>query len=411
MPQCKYYKKKITDTFLRSLKEKTDLQITDSEIPGLQLRYSCVTGSIVFYLCYQVRRSRTTRNMKLGRYGDFSLKDIRLKAIQYRQEVQSGLDPALEIQKRLKALKEQQRRQITVEEALKEYLEKYCKRNNKPNTIKVNDSLIKVHIIPRIGQKAVSELDLADLTILYDDLVAEKSLSIGNHVKTLLSHFLNWCEIFKYRPLNSNPSKLIEKKRDKNKNKKIFYFLNEDEYGRILQAIEKGMGLENYCITSYLAIKTIMLTGCRSSEIRGLAKDELALDKKMLRIKDSKSGYKEVGLGDPAIEVIKQALENNNTDYVFPSPKNPGKSLIDIRRAWAWILEEAKMPHIRIHDMRHSFISTGIAIGESIPKVRDTVCHASSATTELYTHTHEEDKIKTANKIASNIIKCIPAAA
>lgn len=107
MPQCKYYKKKITDTFLRSLKEKTDLQITDSEIPGLQLRYSCATGSIVFYLCYQVRRSRITRNMKLGRYGDFNLKDIRLKAIQYRQEVQSGLDPALEVQKRLKALKEQ----------------------------------------------------------------------------------------------------------------------------------------------------------------------------------------------------------------------------------------------------------------------------------------------------------------
>lgn len=103
---------------------------------------------------------------------------------------------------------------------------------------------------------------------------------------------MSWCEIFKYRPLNSNPSKLIEKKRDKNKNKKTFYFLNEDEYGRILQAIEKGMSLENYCITSYLAIKTIMLTGCRSSEIRGLAKDELALDKKCFALKIVKADIK-----------------------------------------------------------------------------------------------------------------------
>lgn len=408
---CKYFKKKITDTYLRSLNSKIDLQITDTTIPGLQLRYSRATGSMVFYLCYQVRRSRTTRNMKLGRYGDFSLKDIREKAIKYRQEVQLGLDPAYELQVTLNNLKEQARSLITVKEALDEYLETYCKRNNKPNTIRVTESLINVHIVPRIGLIPVREIDLAELTTLYDELVDEASLSIGNHVKTLLSHFLNWCEIYKYRPLNSNPSKLIQKKKDKNKNKKTYYFLREDEYRRILQAIDKGMSIENYCSTAYLAIKTIMLTGCRSTEIRGLAKDELDLDNKMLRIKDSKTGYKEVGLGDPAIEVIKQALENNNTDYVFPSPRNPGKSTIDVRKPWEWILKEAKMPHIRIHDMRHSFISTGLAIGESIPKVRDAVCHASSATTEIYAHTHEEEKIKTANKIASNIVNYASAAA
>ncbi|MFV0627291.1 MAG: Arm DNA-binding domain-containing protein [Alphaproteobacteria bacterium] len=71
--------------------------MTDKEIPGLHLRYSCRTGLKVFYLSYLIRHTTKQRNIRVGRYGDFSIKDIRYRAIKFRQMVSDGRDPMQEL--------------------------------------------------------------------------------------------------------------------------------------------------------------------------------------------------------------------------------------------------------------------------------------------------------------------------
>ena len=74
------------------------MQITDTQIHGLHLRYSASTGRKIFYLSYTLKYTRRQRNIRLGSYTDFSIKDIRYRALKYRQMVSDGRDPMQELQ-------------------------------------------------------------------------------------------------------------------------------------------------------------------------------------------------------------------------------------------------------------------------------------------------------------------------
>lgn len=78
MTKTIYLKQALTEQYIKKLNETTDLQVTDSCIPGLQMRYSCATKNKVFYLCYQLKGTRIKRSFKLGRYGDYTLNEIRI---------------------------------------------------------------------------------------------------------------------------------------------------------------------------------------------------------------------------------------------------------------------------------------------------------------------------------------------
>ena len=102
MRALKCQKLVLTTGFLNKLKSDIDLQITDAAIPGLQCRYSAATGRKVFYLGYRVRGSYQQKHMKLGSLAEFSLNEIRARAIKTKQDIANGLDPQAEQRMRIK---------------------------------------------------------------------------------------------------------------------------------------------------------------------------------------------------------------------------------------------------------------------------------------------------------------------
>ncbi len=57
------------------------------------------------------------------------------------------------------------------------------------------------------------------------------------------------------------------------------------------------------------------------------------------------------------------------------------------RRAFRRIIEEAEVPAIRIHDIRHTFASPLLAQGEPLHYVKEQLSHASIQTTvDVYGH-------------------------
>ena len=102
MRALKCQKLVLTTGFLNKLKSDIDLQITDAAIPGLQCRYSAATGRKVFYLGYRVRGSYKQKHMKLGLLVEFSLNEIRARAINTKQDITNGLDSQAEQRMRIK---------------------------------------------------------------------------------------------------------------------------------------------------------------------------------------------------------------------------------------------------------------------------------------------------------------------
>jgi len=288
MARIKYLTHTLTDPYIRALKAKSDMQISDGTIPGLQARYSGRTGRTSFYLCYRLRGTDKQRNLKLGQYGDFSIKEIKLRAVRFRQEVADGRDPMLEIRAKLQEKITAETKRKKVRELFAPFYEKHCLLHMRPTSSCYYDSNFRIYILPVIGDMAAADVGLPQIQEIYDNVCKERAVATADHVLVCISVFLNWCEKYEYRPINSNPCHLVQK----GKKKKIHYqILDGDGYKKLFAALDKGLSFGIYAPAAFLAIKTLALTGCRHGEITNLEKDELDLENCYLRLKKRKDGF------------------------------------------------------------------------------------------------------------------------
>lgn len=62
---------------------------------------------------------------------------------------------------------------------------------------------------------------------------------------------------------------------------------------------------------------------------------------------------------------------------------------------------------LRLHDLRHSFASVGVAFGDSLPIIDALLGHADSATTSRYTHLPADPLKAAADRIAGFIAEAM----
>ncbi|MDE6250476.1 MAG: tyrosine-type recombinase/integrase [Alphaproteobacteria bacterium] len=91
------------------------------------------------------------------------------------------------------------------------------------------------------------------------------------------------------------------------------------------------------------------------------------------------------------------------SQYVFPGVGNIAKPINNIRKPFEWTLKYAKLPHMRIHDLRHSFISMGANIGENMAAMKEAVGHSRISTTEGYTHIMDSSTYRAITNVANAI--------
>jgi integrase len=116
------------------------------------------------------------------------------------------------------------------------------------------------------------------------------------------------------------------------------------------------------------AIKLLLLTGARRSEITGLQWRHVDFECLCLRLPDSKTGAKIVYLNAPALEVLANLPRMPTNPHVFPG-KREGRPLGGIDKVWFRVRAAAELQDVRLHDLRHSFASMGVAGGLSLPLI------------------------------------------
>jgi integrase len=144
------------------------------------------------------------------------------------------------------------------------------------------------------------------------------------------------------------------------------------------------------------AIKLLMFTGCRRSEVLRLRWRDVDLERRCLRLPDSKTGAKTVYLNAPAVALLEQLPQVEGNPHVMVGNR-PGSSLIGIDKLWFRTRKRAGLSDVRLHDLRHSFASIGAISGLSLPVIGALLGHKHSTTTARYAYL-SADPLRAANE-------------
>lgn len=99
----------------------------------------------------------------------------------------------------------------------------------------------------------------------------------------------------------------------------------------------------------------------------------------------AKTKPRHVPLSDEAIAVLKAIPRFGDCPYVLPNPKTM-KPFTAFFNSWDSARRAAKLPDVRVHDLRHSHASNLVNSGQSLYVVSKVLGHSNTRTSERYAH-------------------------
>ena len=355
----------------------------DRDLPGFGVRvYPSGTKTFVV----QSRGEGRSRRLTIGRHGAINADEARRRAARIIARIKSWDDPAPPT-----------RSGVTVAEFAARYLEEHVATRCKAGTQVLYRAAVRQYIVPAVGETPVSSVSREQVAALHHSL--RETPYAANRAVHLLARILDVAEDEGLRPRGANPCRSIEKFRERRHER----FLSEEELrrlGRVLEAAARGGGGASPAAVA--AIRLLVLTGCRRSEILGLRWEHVDLDAGELRLPDSKTGARLVPLSPAAAEVVADLPRTPGNPWVI-SGRKTGAPLRNLQYPWEILRARAGLEDVRIHDLRHSFASRALALGESLPMIGELLGHRRVRTTARYAHL-ALDAVKTsASRVAGSI--------
>ncbi len=117
---------------------------------------------------------------------------------------------------------------------------------------------------------------------------------------------------------------------------------------------------------------------------------------------DSKTGARVVPLPPAAARVLAGLTRVPGNPWVFPGRKK-GDRQHNINDSWARVRERAGLDGVRLHDLRHSFASRALALGESLSMIGELLGHRKVQTTARYAHLARDSVQASTAKVAESI--------
>jgi integrase len=193
-----------------------------------------------------------------------------------------------------------------------------------------------------------------------------------------------------------NPARGVKRFRGKKQER----FLAPSELAQLGDALTTAQQ-DGESLYAVAAIRLLVLTGARKSEILTLKWDYVDTERGCLRLPDSKTGAKVIPLGAAALEALVNIPRIEDNPYVFPGRKCG--HFVGLYNNWDRIRKRAGLEDVRLHDLRHSFASVAVAGGSSLYLVGKVLGHEQASTTERYAHLADDPLRAVADKTAGQI--------
>lgn len=164
-------------------------------------------------------------------------------------------------------------------------------------------------------------------------------------------------------------------------------------------------------------IKIALRTGLRRGEIFGLRWDDVLWKERQVRVTFQLSGAtlvepkshaarRKIDIGPATLDLLRAHMEQcpeSELGLVFPNPTGKPTHAGNFQRdIWGPARNQACFPHLRFHDLRHTFASLLIHNRESVKYVQTVMGHADAQTTlNVYGHLFEGSGTEAASRLES----------
>ena len=360
-------KQRITKRSVDSLRAPAtgETVLWDSEISGFGVRTRS-GGTKTYVLRYRPDgggRAARLLTYTIGRHGSPWTPDgARSEAQRLLALVRQGDNPASE--------RKEDRNAETVNQLAARFLASHVDAHCKPSTASEYRRLIDKAILPFMGSRKAKSITSEDVSKLQH--AYRRTPYQANRIIAVLSKMFNVAEIWKIREQNTNPCQLVTKFKEQKRGR----LLAADELTRLGEALTTSDAELPYAVA---AIRLLLFTGARRSEIVGLRWAWIDIDRAEANLPDSKTGAKTIHLPPPALEVLTNLPRVDGNPYVIVGRKE-GCSMVNIEKAWRRIRRLAGLSTLRLHDLRHACAADGVASGHGLPIIGKMVGQNTQAT-------------------------------
>ena len=335
--------------------------IWDGETKGFGVRLY-PTGNKSFVMDY---RDNNRKNlMVIGSYSKLTIDQARKEAKAKFADLAKGINP---LQKR-----QEERQGNRIKDLCTAYIERHAvnKKSGKDDITR-----IERFIVPEWGNLLVTNIKRADVAALHTKLGKHGHYQ-ANRVYSLLSKMFNLARVWGFVPEEHiNPCFGIEKFKEEKRDR----FVSHEEFPKLAEAINAEL---NQSVVS--AIWLYLLTGVRKEELLTLKWADIDLERKELKLTDTKNGKAHyVPLSIAAVDILNQTPRIDGNPFVIVG-KNPGCHLVNIAKPWERIRLAAGLEDVRLHDLRRTVGSWLAQSGNSLHLIGKVLNHSNQSTTAIY---------------------------
>ena len=361
-------KAKLTKRAVEAVRpDNRDIILWDTELKGFGCKITPKDRRV--YFVYYRTRSGRQRRPTIGVHGAVTCEQARDTARRWLADRDS--DPS--------GQRQAQKRAPTVAEFAERYLAQHAEAKKRPRSVAQDRRMLDRFILPALGRSKLAEVSRADVVKLHQRL--KPTPYQANRVLALISKMMNLAERWDFRPDGTNPCRHVQRYKERKRER----FLSEAELVRLGTVLGEAERTNTETPAVVAAVRLLVFTGCRLSEILTLRWEQVDFDRGVLRLPETKTGAKTVYLNAPAREVLAALDRDAGNPYAIRGERE-GAHLVNLEKPWRRIRARAGLADVRLHDLRHSFASVGVALNMGLPVIGALLGHTQAATTQRYAH-------------------------
>ena len=327
------------------------------------------------------------RKYKLGDFPDMNVTTARRLANRTLLEIANGNDPA--------TAKSEQRRAKSFREYSQHFMREYAEVHLREKTRYDYNQLLNNVLVPAIGNKKLHDITRGDVAQIQRD--RRDTPYQANRAVKLVRRIFNYAIEVEDLPFGTNPTNKIklfsEKRRERLLSKQ-----DMQQIGTVISELTEERPNRAF---AYKAILFLFLTGCRKSEALRLRWEDVDLEHRKLKFRQTKTGPRDYYITNQLRSFFESLDSSQFSDWIFPG-RNPDSHVVELKKPWDEIRARTGLHDVRLHDVRHTFITNILSISD-IQTAADVAGHKNIRSTMQYIHSRSDSTREAMENTASTM--------